>query len=287
MWTRRRLAGFAARDRAGPAVVAYRDRKRPAVLRSAERGRAVVHTLDIDVTVLRGRSNNRGVDAERVDNIAASPRGFDPAPRPGCPPWSRTARLGRRSRHPAPKCPPPPISASRVVLRVRVDAFRGERGCVGNYRTLWLRGQPSPTPGHARPPRARLCRVPTQLSCGPDPSLDGDHGMVALRATRRARPQVREAKTSISQRAHRIGHPPSRPPRDRSARSATRPIEDRWSRQQEGARPGVLHLQQTETSRRRGSRQPHQLAQTWLGGPPGAGAVMIRCSGCIRLSSRP
>jgi hypothetical protein len=42
------------------------------VLRFAERGPAVVHTLEIDVTVLRARSNNRGVDVERVDNIAAS-----------------------------------------------------------------------------------------------------------------------------------------------------------------------------------------------------------------------
>jgi hypothetical protein len=53
-------------------VGAYRNHEHPAVLRSAERGPAVVHTLDIDVTVLRARSNNRGVDVERVDNIAAS-----------------------------------------------------------------------------------------------------------------------------------------------------------------------------------------------------------------------
>jgi hypothetical protein len=135
-------------------------------------------------------------------------------------PWCRPDRgrsaWARRSRHPTPKCPPPPVSASRVVPLVRVDALRGERGCVeGTTEHCGCADGRPRRGGHARSRRARPCRAPTQLFCGPDPPPDGDHRTVALHPTGRARPQVREVKASISQRAHRIGHRPTPPPRDR------------------------------------------------------------------------
>jgi hypothetical protein len=73
-----------------------------------------------------------------------------------------------------------------------------------HYRVPWLRGRPSPTPGHARPRRDRHRRVPTQLSRGPVSPTQGDHRTVASLLAGRARMQVREAR-----RASRNGTTPS------------------------------------------------------------------------------
>jgi hypothetical protein len=92
------------------------------------------------------------------------------------------------------------------------DSFRGPGGPAGeptplastphpsrwpgwqHYRTPCVRGRPSPTRGHARPRRDRHCRVPTQLSGGPDHQQRGDHKVVAALLIGRARPQAREAR---------------------------------------------------------------------------------------------
>jgi hypothetical protein len=89
-------------------------------------------------------------------------------------PWSRPAELtigcgGRavpdRSR---PALPPPPgLAGARPGSPVR-GGLGGWLGWV-HYRPPGLRGRPSPTGGHARPRRARHCRVPARLSGGPDP----------------------------------------------------------------------------------------------------------------------
>jgi hypothetical protein len=71
-------------------------------------GPAVVHTLDIDMTVLKARSNNRGVDGERVDNLAASLRGSIPLPDPVVATWSGTFGLGAPFPAPRAERPSPP-----------------------------------------------------------------------------------------------------------------------------------------------------------------------------------
>jgi hypothetical protein len=209
-WLQRRTP---ARDSAGPAL-----------LRSAERGPTICpharHRHDGSQSKIEQPWCRRRACGQHRSSRSCSQA-----------PWWRPGRgrsaWARRSRHPAPRCRHPAgLGVAGSPSRSRRPLPWGAGLRWGNYRTLWLRGRPSPTRGHARPRRTRPCRVPTQLSCGPVPSPEGDHRIVALRSAGRARPQVREGKPSISQRAHRIGHPPSRPPRDRSARSAGSPTRE-------------------------------------------------------------
>jgi hypothetical protein len=93
----------------------------PALPRSAERGPAVVHTLEIDVTVPRARSTNRGVYVERVDNLSGLWMST----------WSAKGRLGRA----VPDTRPPVLS--HTGLGVAGSPSRPHRplrrgaGCVG------------------------------------------------------------------------------------------------------------------------------------------------------------
>jgi hypothetical protein len=197
-------------------------------------------------------------------------------------PWCRPGRgrpaWARRSRHPAPGCPPPPVSASRVVPRVRVDTFRGERGCVGELPNTVVARTAVPDAGVRPFPRARPCRVPAQLSCGPHPPPDGDHRIVALHPTGRARPRVREASRA-SRRAPtesvdlRPGH------RGTAAREA---LPAHSSTGGHARRSGEAGGRASPTDQ----REPRsKIAPT----PPtrGAPSAMIRSSGCPRLSPRP
>jgi hypothetical protein len=43
------------------------------MIQTAERGRGFIHTLEIDVRALRSRSNNPGVDVDRVGNLPVTP----------------------------------------------------------------------------------------------------------------------------------------------------------------------------------------------------------------------
>jgi hypothetical protein len=157
---------------------------------------------------------------------------------------------------------PHPARALRVVTPVRVEPFRRGAGHVGGTTEHCgcADGRPRRwgTPVLHEP---SLRGAPRNYPVVGDPSPDGDHQTVAMHATRRARPLVREVKASISQRAHGIGHW-SHPATAEPQRAKRGPAHDGTGGHtpQQGARPGVVHLRQTNASRRRGSRQPRQPA---------------------------
>jgi hypothetical protein len=113
--------------------------------------------------------------AARTDHADAIRAGFETEP-PGVDPT--TKRCGGRA---VPDRPQARLSPLRPGAALRSPPF-GRRPPVGpwlggvHYRTLGLRGRPSPAWGHARFRRDRHSRVPTRLSGGPVPTstvLDG------------------------------------------------------------------------------------------------------------------
>jgi hypothetical protein len=252
-------------------------RTETASCRAAERGPVVVHTVEIDVTVPRTRSGDRGVDGECVDNLPAPIL----LPGPVGSTWSGTFGLG--APFPAPRTDrPSPRRSGRGGLSLTFTSMPSAGSGLrwGNYRTPWLRGRPSPARGHAGLRRARPCRVPTQLSCGPVPRPHGEHGQVALCAAGRSRPQGPGGQ----------GEHLAAQPRDRSSSHPATAEPQRAKRGPAQPRTGGHTLQERGEAGGRASPTDRPEARSRIAPSPptrAARAAMIRSNGCPGLSPRP
>jgi hypothetical protein len=130
--------------------------------------------------------------------------------------WSTDVRLGRA----VPDTPHPNAIARWLGVAGSPSGPRAPPPRSGlrwqNYRTLWLRGQPSPTRGHGGSDEPVPAGCPRDHPVVTTPLPDGDHRTVTLRAERDVL-----VHGSGRQDEHLAGRPPDRcsptqPPRDRS-----------------------------------------------------------------------